>query len=60
MARDAGRIAEMAVEELGGKYERTDGLGNFVLKLPKVGQYRLLLISRNSPRPAGRSSPPPN
>ena len=49
-----GRIAEMALEELGGKYERTDGLGNFVLKLPKLGQYRLLFISRNAQRPAAQ------
>jgi hypothetical protein len=48
--REAGRIAEMAVEELGGKYERTDGAGNFTLRLPKLGQYRLLFISRNAQR----------
>jgi len=51
--REAGRVAEMAIEELGGKYDRTDALGNFLLKLPKPGSYRLLLVSRNAQRPAG-------
>src|SRR6185436_4620948 len=32
--RDAGRVAEMAIEELGGKCDRTDALGNYVLRLP--------------------------
>jgi hypothetical protein len=51
--REHGRAAEMAIEELGGKYERTDGLGNFSLNLPKAGRYQLLFISR-SLRPAGQ------
>lgn len=51
--REAGRVAEMAIEELGGKYDRSDALGNFVLKLPEPGSYRLLLVSRNAQRPAG-------
>jgi hypothetical protein len=51
--REAGRIAEMAIEELGGKYERCDALGNFALKLPKPGSYRLLFVSRGAARPAG-------
>jgi hypothetical protein len=42
------------LEELGGKYDRTDGLGNFVLKLPGPGRYQLLFVSRNAERPAGQ------
>jgi hypothetical protein len=44
----------MAIEELGGRYDRADGLGNFVLKLPKSGRYHLLFISRGAERPAGQ------
>jgi hypothetical protein len=51
--RDAGRVTEMAIEELGGKYDRTDALGNFILRLPKPGTYRLLFVSRGAQRPAG-------
>ncbi len=53
VAHDPGRIAEMAIEELGGKYDRTDARGNFALKLARPGSYRLLLISRGARRPAG-------
>ncbi len=53
MPRDPGRVAELAIEELGGKYDRTDALGNFTLRLPKPGSYRLLFISRGARRPAG-------
>jgi hypothetical protein len=55
--REAGHVAEMAIEELGGKYDRTDGLGNFVLKLPKPGRYHLLFISRGAERQGGQPVP---
>jgi hypothetical protein len=51
--REAGRVAEMAIEELGGRYDRADALGNFTLKLPRPGNYRLLFISRAAQRPGG-------
>ena len=38
------------IENLGGAYERADDSGTFRIVLPKPGQYRVLLISRQTRR----------
>lgn len=40
----------LALQNLGGRYARTDPQGNYTLQLPDVGRYHLLVLSRNARR----------
>jgi phage FluMu protein Com len=41
-----------AIEAIGGAYARVDASGMFSLVLPATGKYRLLIVSRQTERPA--------
>ncbi len=42
----------LAIEEFGGAYARADATGEFQLKLPGEGKYRILMVSAHSGQPA--------
>ena len=47
-----------AIEALGGAYGRVDAAGDFAIVLPRPGRYHLLIVSRQTVRPADRRVDP--